>query len=188
MMEVLKNTNIVAAVRNETDLTNCLQSSCKVVFLLSGTLLSLPDYVAALKKADKTVFVHMDLVEGLSNSKSSVDYIKNKTAADGIISTKQNILKYAKSLGFMTILRIFLLDSKTLDSLEKICCDASIDILEILPGIVLTIIPETVAWVKEKKMIIGGGLIKSREIVSKILQVGAQSVSTSDTELWNYTE
>ena len=124
----------------------------------------------------------VDLIEGLSSSNSSIDYIDETTNADGIISIKQNLLKYAKRLGFITILRTFLLDSKSLEILQKINMDSDIDILEILPGIVLTAVPEEVK--KIQKVIIGGGLIHTPQMMDQILAAGASAVSTSDPHLW----
>lgn len=182
MNDFFRGTKVVAAVRSEADITNCLKSNSRIVFLLFGTLLSVPGYVKQLKNSGKSVFVHLDLIEGLSSSRSSVDYIKSMTEADGLISIKLHILKYGKDMGFKTILRIFILDSKSLENIDRINSDDEIDFLEILPGIALTLIPDTV--VKIKKQIIGGGLIHSPEQIQQILAAGAAAVSTSDCRLW----
>jgi len=182
MIDLFHERKIVAAVRSEDDIKNCLNSKCKIVFLLFGTLMTAPEYIKELKEHGKSVFVHVDLIEGLSSSNSSIDYIDETTNADGIISIKQNLLKYAKRLGFITILRTFLLDSKSLEILQKINMDSDIDILEILPGIVLTAVPEEVK--KIQKVIIGGGLIHTPQMVDQILAAGASAVSTSDPHLW----
>ncbi len=182
MIDFSSGSKIIEAVRNEENLTKCLQSDNKVVFLLFGTLLTIPKYIQQLKEKKKTVFVHLDLIEGLASSKASVEYIKHMTNADGIISIKQNILKYAKSLDFMTILRIFLLDSKSLENVNKINADAAVDIVEMMPAVAMTIVPDAVA--KFQKTIIGGGLVHSKEVVDKVLASGASAVSTSDYSLW----
>lgn len=182
VLDFLKDSKIISAVRSETELKNCLNCQNKVVFLLFGDLLTIPEYIKELKKHNKTVFVHLDLIDGLSSSKSSIDYINNTTLADGIISIKQVLLKYAKTLGFKTVLRFFMLDSKSIDSLEKINNDSSIDIIELMPGIVVTLLGDVVK--KIQKPIIGGGLIRSKEVAQKILDAGATAVSTSDLDLW----
>jgi len=182
MDDFFRGTRVVAAVRSESDIEDCLKSKSRIVFLLFGTLLSVPGYVKQLKESGKSVFVHLDLIEGLSSSKSSVDYIKSMTDAAGIISIKQHILKYGKKLGFKTILRLFILDSKSLENIDKINSDDEIDYLEILPGIALTLIPDTV--VKMRKIMIGGGLIHHADQVQKILSAGAMAISTSDHTLW----
>lgn len=62
----LGDSPIVAAVKDEPGLERCLNSPCRVVFVLFGDLNSVPRIVAELKTAGKTVFVHADLIEGLS--------------------------------------------------------------------------------------------------------------------------
>ncbi|MCR4627456.1 MAG: glycerol-3-phosphate responsive antiterminator [Treponema sp.] len=183
MNDFLNGSKVIAAVRSQENYQECLKSDCKVVFLLFGTLLTVPEYIKELKAHGKTVFIHLDLIEGLSSSRSSIDYINEKTAADGIISIKQNLLKYAKSLGFLTVLRIFMLDSKSVDSLEKIDVDSAVDIIEMMPGIVVTVLKSEVN--KNSKTIIAGGLISSEDDVRAILQSGVGAVSTSASNLWN---
>ena len=182
MNDFLAGSKVIAAVRSPENYQDCLKSECKVVFLLFGTLLTVPEYIKELKACGKTVFVHLDLIEGLSSSRSSIDYINEKTDADGIISIKQNLLKYAKSLGFLTVLRIFMLDSKSIDSLEKIDIDSSVDIIEMMPGIVVTVLKDEVK--KNSKTIIAGGLISDLDDVKAILGSGVGAVSTSASELW----
>ena len=181
-MDFFSDSKIITAVRNEDTFNKCLKSNCKVVFLLFGTILTVSDYVRKLKEHNKTVFVHLDLIEGLSSSRSSVDYIDKMTQADGIISIKQSLLKYAKTLGFITVLRVFMLDSKSIESLEKIDSDPSVDIIEMMPGVTLTILCNEIAG--SKKTIIAGGLIRSGDDVTRILRSGASAISTSDSRLW----
>ena len=183
MTDIFEGSKVIAAVRSPETFQACLKSNCKVVFLLFGNLLTVPDYIQQLKEHGKSVFVHLDLIEGLSSSRSSVDYIDEKTNADGIISIKQSLLKYAKSLGFLTVLRIFMLDSKSIDSLEKINVENEIDIIEMMPGIVVTVLEKEVAAIK--KTIIAGGLIHGVENIQQILKSGASAVSTSDETVWN---
>lgn len=182
MIDFSADSKIIEAVRSEDDLLRSLQSKNRVVFLLFGSLLTIPKYIKQLKEKGKIVFIHLDLIEGLASSKASVEYIKRMTDADGIISIKQNILRYAKSLEFMTILRIFILDSKSLENVNKINADSSVDIVEMMPAVAMTIVPDAVA--KLEKTIIGGGLVHSKTVVDSVLASGASAVSTSDYSLW----
>ena len=43
--------------------------------------------VKKIKDAGKLAMVHIDLIAGLSGKEVAVDYIKQETLADGIIST-----------------------------------------------------------------------------------------------------
>ena len=59
---------VIAAVKDQAGLTKALQSDCEAVFLLFGTLVSVPGLVEQVRQAGKLAIVHIDLVEGLSLS------------------------------------------------------------------------------------------------------------------------
>ena len=54
---------------------------------------------------------------GLASKEVAVDFIRQSTRADGVISTHTNLIQYAKGLGLFTALRAFLIDSIALDNL-----------------------------------------------------------------------
>ena len=115
----LGDSPIVAAVKDEPGLERCLNSPCRVVFVLFGDLNSVPRIVAELKTAGKTVFVHADLIEGLSAREAAVDYLIHAARPDGIISTRLPLLRFAKAKGLRTILRFFLIDSIAMENIAK---------------------------------------------------------------------
>ena len=120
------------------------------------------------------------MTSSVLNLEESSRKIKQKSAD---IEPFASLLKYAKSLGFLTVIRIFMLDSKSIDSLEKINVENEIDIIEMMPGIVVTVLEKEVAAIK--KTIIAGGLIHGVENIQQILKSGASAVSTSDETVWN---
>ena len=62
-----------------------------------------------------------------------MDFIHQATQADGIISTRQPFIRRAKDLHMHTILRVFVLDSIALSSLERLE-NVHPDFVEVLPG------------------------------------------------------
>ena len=89
---------VIAAVKNEQQLKLALKSECETVFLLFGDLLNIGDLTRAVKNAGKNAIIHIDLVNGLSSREIAVDFIAKTTSADGIISTKPQLVKRAKEL------------------------------------------------------------------------------------------
>jgi glycerol-3-phosphate responsive antiterminator len=182
MESFFRNNRVIAAIRTEDELHNCLESSCAIVFLLFGTILTVPEYVDQLKRNGKTVFVHIDLIEGLSSGRAAAEYVCHRTKTDGVISIKQNSLKYCKKAGLKTILRVFMVDSRSLEGLEKMNTDRDIDFIELMPGIALTEIRDRTK--NMTKELIGGGLIRSMDSAERIIASGAAAVSTSNKNLW----
>ena len=92
---ILEDCPVIAAVKDETGLKECLYSESQIIFLLFGDICSVGRYVEIAKSAGKMVFVHMDLINGLGNKEVAVDFIREHTGVDGIISTKPQLVTMA---------------------------------------------------------------------------------------------
>lgn len=173
---------VIAAVKNFEGIERCLESDVKIVFILFGNMCNIGEIVKRAKKTGKIALVHIDLIEGLSGHEIAVDYIKKNTEADGIISTRVNMINRAKELSLYTIFRIFVLDSRAFQSIEKQKKQIKADFIEILPGVM----PKIIAKIHElsSQAVIAGGLINDREDVIDALNAGAISVSTTNQEIW----
>ncbi len=180
--EALENSPVIAAVNNDDSLNKCLSCDSEIIFILYGDIISIPEIVDKVKGAGKLAFVHMDLIQGLSAKEAAVDYIAKYTKADGIISTKAPLISRAKDLDMCTIMRFFLIDSMAFGNIEKQIRNVKPDVLEILPGPM----PSVVARLKKKfsSPIIASGLIAEKEEVYALLDAGAQSISTTNQDVW----
>ncbi|MEG0035979.1 MAG: glycerol-3-phosphate responsive antiterminator [Oscillospiraceae bacterium] len=174
---------IIAAAKNSEHLKICLSSPCEVIFLLGGELASISELIDTAKDAGKFVVVHIDLISGLSNKESAVDFIKKYTRADGIISTRPQTIKHANDLGLFTVLRLFLLDSMALDNLGKQVNSSKPDMIEVLPGLMPRIIEKICTLTTVP--LIAGGLISEKGDVVSALSAGATCISTTKSELWS---
>lgn len=182
LTELLYDSPIIAAVKHVGDLDAALASDCQVLFLMCGTICTIGELSQRAKAAGKAIFVHLDLIEGLSNQNTaSVDFLRQQTAVDGIISTKAHLIAHAKSLGLLTIQRYFLLDSLSLDNLLR--QPAGADAVEILPAVVPKVIQRILQ--QKKLFLIAGGLISDKEDIVSVLNAGAIAVSSTNRQLWS---
>ena len=179
---ILEDCPVIAAVKDETGLKECLYSESQIIFLLFGDICSVGRYVEIAKSAGKMVFVHMDLINGLGNKEVAVDFIREHTGVDGIISTKPQLVKRAKELGLFGILRIFVIDSMAFGNIEKHCASLVPDAVEILPGLMPKIIKKLCSTVNVP--IIAGGLISDKEDVMNALTAGAVAISVTNQRVW----
>ncbi len=174
---------IIAAVKDEVGLLRALESECRVVFLLYGSIVNLDAMVQRVRERKKLCIVHIDLVEGLSGREVAVDGLVKLCRPDGIISTKASLIRRAKQLGLIAIQRYFLLDSLSLQSLLASLDGNSPDFIEVLPGVIPQVIREITA--STEISVIAGGLIRSKQDVIAALGAGAVAVSTSSHGVWN---
>ncbi len=182
MLERLMDFPVIAAAKSQSGLKRALQSPCSVVFLLFGSICNIGELAEAVRSAGKLAVVHADLIDGLSPREVSARFLKETAAADGVISTKPQLLRCARDLGLITVQRFFLLDSMSLENAEKHLAESAADFIEILPGAM----PKVIRGFARKTGIplIAGGLIADKEDVVSALGAGATGVSTTREALW----
>ena len=183
MQEVLKDSPIIAAVKDAEGMQEALGCESEVFFILFGTICNIGEIVEQAKNAGKIVFVHLDLVEGLAGKDVAVDFLKKTTRLDGIISTKPPLLKYAKSQGLLTVQRFFLLDSIAASNIDRQFAVSRPDMVEVLPGLMADAIGE-IAKKHPETPVIAGGLIRTKEEVLAALGAGAAAVSSTNRDVW----
>lgn len=181
--EILVENPIIAAVKDDSDLQHVVDSQVAVVFILHGSILNIRDMCKRLREANKLVFVHIDMIEGLKADSASLEFIKKYVDVYGIITTKPTNIRHAKQLGLCTIQRIFVIDSLSLKSGIKNIKDVRPDAVEVMPGVASKIISKIQEEVKVP--IIAGGLIENKKDVMDALGSGAVAISTSDFNLWD---
>ena len=183
--EVLYENPMIMAIKDGKDLRECLKeeySDNKVVFVLYGNIETIPTIVKKLKDKDKIVFVHENLVEGLSSSHFSPSFIKKYTDADGIITLRAQNAYEARKIGLCTVFRFFLLDSLSYESVKDTIKTTSSDLLEVLPGIM----PKMIGEISKRypTPLVAGGLIRDKSDVVDALNAGAIAVSSSNYAVW----
>lgn len=183
LYDLIEANPVIAAIKDMEGLKACcVRDEIKVVFILFGDICNIGDIVRQVKEAGKVSMVHIDLITGLSGKEVAVDFIKNSTDTDGIISTKPALIKRARELSLYTTLRIFVLDSMAFENIERQVAVARPDIIEILPGLMPKVIRRVCKLVKIP--VIAGGLISDKEDVMAALSAGAISVSTTNPQVW----
>lgn len=180
--EILMDSPVIAAIKDANGLEKCLTTECQVIFILYGNVCNIGDIVKKIKDQGKTAIVHMDLIAGLSSKEVSVDFIKQTTHADGIISTKPMIVKRAKELGLLAIQRFFMIDSIALENAKRQIDIYHPDCVEIMPGVMPKILKDIRAYVNVP--VIAGGLLTDKKDVMSALSAGADAISTTNRALW----
>lgn len=175
---------MIASVHNETDLQSAISSNANIVFLLSGNLMTIEGYVKQLRNAGKYVFIHLDFIDGISNSKSAISYVSTFWKPTGIITTKSHIVKIANDLGLMTIQRIFLLDEGAITKGTEMVISSRPNAVEVMPGIIPKIIDRLFKTLPYP--VIAGGLITDISEVHDALKAGALAVSSGNPKMWDF--
>ena len=134
-----------------------------------------------LKNGHKKIFIHLDLADGIGKDRAGVSFVK-EVGVDGIISTRANIIKFAREEKLFTVQRFFVVDSQSIATAVETVKSSKPDMVEIMPGVV----EKVIKGMKEKTgvPVIAGGLIESQQEIENALNAGATAISTGKKEFW----
>ena len=175
----LEDNPIISAVKDKY-FEDALNSPSNVIFLLGTSILKIENRIQKAHKANKLLFLHIDLADGIGKDKTAIEFLAN-LGIDGIISTRTNLIKIARDNGLYTVQRFFALDSQGVDSIGDMLSSSSPDIIEIMPGVIGKIIEK---FAKSDTPVIAGGLIDTMSEIEIAIKSGAHKVSTAKEEFW----
>lgn len=175
---------IIPAIRKPEEWTALptLASSPRWVFILGGTPDALAEATGLLHRQGWRVFVHVDMIRGITTDLEGLRFLAEFVGPDGIISTHSPAITHAKRIGLIAIQRIFLLDSQSVDTGIQQAQSTRPDAVEVLPGIIPRV---TARVVREAHCpVIAGGLITTIQEVEVMKRAGVRGLSTSTQSLW----
>ncbi len=181
-INILNEVKLINVIKEEKQMDKALETDSKIAFLLTGNITNLKTYVDCLKKRNKLVFIHVEMIGGLNCDKDGIKFIAKYVKPTGIISTKKNILKAAKKYRLLTVQRVFAIDTDAVNTSIKLVNDLRPDVVEIMPSRM----PEIIELINEAVTVpvIAGGLIKKRIHIEEALDAGAIAVASGTPKIW----
>lgn len=180
IINALERTPVIAAT-DRVGWQSAVLSDAEVLFHLGADIITVSDDIKAGKRNGKFVFIHIDLADGIGKDKTGIEWLK-KLGADGVISTRTQLIRAAQDNGLLAVQRFFMLDSKGMHSVAETIESTRPDLIEIMPGV----IPKALKLFSRQEIpVIAGGLIETKQEVTAALSAGAVAVSTGRKELWN---
>lgn len=182
LTEALARHPVIAAARTCEAVECASKTSVAAIFILGGSIITLPEMIRRARDGGKYAFVHIDLADGLGRDEAAVEWCARQLQADGLISTRPQLLRKASEIGMITIQRLFLMDSSSFEHGKRLLKNTPPDMAEVLPGIA----PKAVRQLCDAldKPVIAGGMINNRSEIIAALDAGALAVSVSDERLW----
>ena len=179
LKDSLERCPVIAAVHGK-QWKQALTAPPELLFLLDASLLTIRQQCEEAHAAGKHVFVHLDLAEGIGRDKTGIRYLAD-CGVDGILSTKAQLIRWAKEQNLLTIQRFFVLDSHSMNSITEMVHSTEPHLMEIMPGVICKALKR---FGEGSVPVIAGGLLENKSEVTTALSCGATAVSTSREELW----
>ena len=184
-LSILRNKPVIAAFRDIDRINFLALKDTNVLFILGGTIFDLPYIVEQAKKYQKLVFVDIDLIKGIGKDAPGIRFLAQESQVNGIITTRSNLIKSGQKEGLISIQRVFVLDSESLNGGLGVIEKSGPDAVEILPGLILPKVMEKIRLTTYIP-VIAGGLITQKEEIDEILASGAIGISTSSSHLFDF--
>lgn len=163
-----------------------IASPVSVIFLLGGDIFTLPQASEQVQQGGKKLFVHLDLMEGVSRDAAGVRWVARAVRPAGVLSTRSQLIRVAAEEGLATVLRVFMVDASSMETGERMVKGCAPDLVEVMPGVVtraVRMLGERIAV-----PVIAGGMLELPRDVQAALDAGALAASTSKEALWRGKE
>jgi len=176
---------VIPYVTEGVDPHATLIAASSIIFIGGGELAELPQLLKRLSEpplAERPVLLHIDLLNGLANDESGLRYVATHERIDGIVTVRHHLAPLARRLGLMSVVRLFLQDGRAVERGLGVIEKSKPDAVEVLPGVAALEVADRFRDLPIP--FIAGGLIRTPDIVKRILASGCQAVSTTNVKLW----
>lgn len=156
-----------------------------MVIMQGGSLADVPralDRFAEQKLSTLALFAHIDLISGLENSEAALEYLAEFNRFAGIVTVHHYLAKPARRLGLLSVVRLFLSDSRAVERGVAVATKSQADAIEILPAVAAVKVASDLNRCPVPR--IGGGLCHTEADVREALNSGCRSVTSTRPELW----
>lgn len=155
------------------------------VLLQGGAIADLPRSIEQIKKPPLShlrLLVHIDLLVGLENNEAGLELLAQSGVVDGVATVNSHLVKPARRLGFRTVVRVFLTDSRALERGIRVAGKCGPNVIEVLPAAAVAQASSELRSCSIPFM--AGGLARPAEDVRVARDCGSLAISSTRPELW----
>lgn len=177
---------VLPAIRKIEDVEKMMSSNYEYLVILDLHVSRLKPIFQMAKANHKKLIIHMDLIHGLKSDEYSTEFICQEFNPFGLISTKGSVILKARQKGVISVQRLFLLDTSSIEKSFALIERTKPDFIEVLPGIM----PKIIKNIRNRtqREVFAGGFIDTIEEVEQAFAAGAITVTTSKKDLWKHFE
>lgn len=162
-----------------------LLACASAVFLQGGPLNELNrilDTFCDRDLANIPLFVHIDLLGGLENNAAGLEYLAGFERISGVVTVHHQLALNARRLGLLSVVRLFLSDSRAVDRGLSVANKSRPDAIEILPAAVAAKVAGDFKSCRIPR--IAGGLCRTKADVVEVLDSGCRAITSTSPSLW----
>lgn len=178
---MLPNQTVIPVISSMKALERFLETPLPVFIAQDFHLNLLKDVIDIAHAQHRHVIVHIELIQGLASDEYGAQHIIQHLHADALISSKPKVIEMAKKNKTPAILRLFVLDSKSLKRGIELTQTLRPDAVEFMPSLVFPLIVPMIADAPCE--VWASGLIRDLPMIQTLIQSGIARVTVSDLSL-----
>lgn len=172
---------VIPVITSMTGLKRFLETDLPCLIVQDFHLNLLSEVIETAHAYQRSVIVHIELIQGLASDEYGCQHAIQQLHADAIISSKPKVIEMAKKNKTPAILRLFVLDSKSLKRGTELTQSIVPDAVEFMPSLVYPLI---VPMIKSAPCEVwAGGLIRDLDTIHNLNRLGITRVTVSDLSL-----
>jgi glycerol uptake operon antiterminator len=164
-------------------------AKASMAFVQVDEMTDIPEMLAPFREKPLehlVVMLHLDLVHGLARDEAALRYVAGFDRVDGIVTVHHHLVAPARKLGLLSVVRLFLQDTRSIGRGIGIIEKSHPDAIELLPGIAAIEVVDRFQLLHVPR--IAGGLIYNLNTIQRVLDSGCRAASTSNRSLWVFNE
>jgi len=172
---------VIPVITSMKGLETFLLTPLKVFILQDVHINHLKGMIEMAHDYDRQVIVHIELIQGLANDEYGAQFLIQQLHVDGVISSKPKVIEMTQKNHCLGILRVFIMDSKSVKRSLQIIESTKPDVVEFLPSLIYEIFPGFIKDIQAE--VWAGGLVQNEAQIKAILNTGVKRITLSQLEL-----
>ena len=136
-----------------------------------------------VRSAGKLPVANLDLLTGFAQDADGIEFLAAEGIA-GVVSTRQSVLRAARSQGMIAVQRTFIVDSIAVGNIIRALQHFLPDAIELLPAAAAPLCVATLHTAQPQLPVIATGLVTTMRQVDDLIRCGVSSAATSNVSLW----
>lgn len=176
---------VVASVHKLSRLDDALHSPAPCVLLTNVHVGNIASLVEHCHSMGKPVFVRPDLVEGLRSDAIGIRLLKQAFHVDGVFTSLVQTGHHALDVGLDVFWRVFLLDSRALETSLAAMGNSPWTGFEFVPGPMALRFASAPMEASQGRPLVAGGFVSDVGAARELFAAGYSAVNTSSGSVWN---
>lgn len=183
MIDIPERT-VIPSVRHLKEIELALSSASPYVLLTNVHIGNLEALAKKCIDAGYRVLVHCDLIGGFRPDREGIRLLKNMYGVSGVLTQSAQVVSYAQKAGMAGILRVFIMDSRSLEKGLQVLQETRPDGIEVLPGALAHRYWELFEPHRDSTTLIAGGMIVTAKERDSLFARGYRALTASSPGLW----